>query len=419
MPAASGSALVPSSSILLVSADAAEAQSTAAVLSAAGYTVTVQADPDEAFRTASDHQVVVLDKIAGARSAADLCREIRSTPALASIPVLCIARSEDVEERIGFLEAGADDVVAGVFDPRELEARVEALILRFQRSRDLAPVATAIGATGSDRRRLVVVFSPKGGVGVTTIATNLGMAAAVRKPDSTVIVDLALQFGQVATHLDLPPGQTLADVVRDEQAMEEPELLRTYTSRHDAGLHVLPAPGTPELAAMVTGSHVERILRTLPGTFETIVVDAGSTIDERTLTAFDLAELVVFPICPEIAALKALHSLLDYLNESGSVSAKAMYVLNDTFAKEILKPRDVEGSLGTRLTVQLPYDPFLYLKAVNEGVPVIGGAPRSAQAEAFTKLATEVFGSDSPSATGDPPAHEERRGGLFSGFRRR
>lgn len=410
---------MPSSSILLVGADAAEAQSIAATLTGAGYAVTVQADPDEAFRSAAEHQVVLLDEIAGSRSATDLCREIRGTPALASIPVLCIARSDEVEERIGFLEAGADDVVGRPFDPLELEARVEALILRFQRSRDLTPVPTAIGATGGERRRLVVVFSPKGGTGVTTIATNLGMASALRKPDSTVIVDLALQFGQVATHLDLPPGQTLADVVRDEQALSEPELLRTYTSRHDAGLHVLQAPGTPELASLVTGRHVERILRTLPGTFETIVVDAGSVIDERTLAALDMAELVVFATYAEIAALKSLHSVLDYLSETGSVSAKSMFVLNDMFAKEILKPRDVEGALGTRITAQLPYDPFLYLKAVNEGVPVISGAPRSAPAEAFTKLATEVFGGEKAPSAEATPVHEERKGGLLSGLLRR
>jgi pilus assembly protein CpaE len=265
---------------------------------------------------------------------------------------------------------------------------------------------------------MVAVLSPKGGTGVTTIATNLGMVAAMRKPDSAVIVDLALQFGQVATHLNLPPGQTLADVVREEAAMDEADMLRTFTTRHDSGLHVLAAPGNPELASLVTAKHVERVLKTLPGTFETVVIDAGSTVDERTLAALDAAQLVVFPVYAEIAALKALHSLLDYLSESGSVSAKAMFVLNGVFAKEILRARDVEGSLGMRLEAQLPYDPFLYLKAVNEGVPVVSGAPRSAPAEAFTKLASAVFGAV-PAANPEAPAHEERRSGLFGALRRR
>lgn len=410
---------MPSSSILLVGSDEAATAETSATLTGAGYQVTVIADPGEAFHAAAGHQVLVLDEVAGPRTAADLCREIRATPALAAIPVLCLARSDDVEERIAFLEVGADDVIARPFDPRELEARLEALILRFQRSRDLAPIVSAIGATASERRRLVAVFSPKGGTGVTTIATNLAMVAAQRKPDSAVVVDLHLQFGQVATHLNLTPVQTLADVVRDEQAMEEPELLRTYTARHDAGLHVLAAPGTPEHATLVTEKHVERILKTIRGTFETVVIDAGSAVDPRTLTALDMAEAVIFPVYPEIAALKALHSLIDYLSETGSVSAKAIFVLNSAFAKEILKPRDVEGALGTRIEAILPYDPFLYLKAVNEGVPVVRGAARSAQADAFDKLATAVFGADRAASPTVQPAGEERRGGLFAGLRRR
>ena len=182
---------------------------------------------------------------AGPKSAVEICREIRATPALAAVPVMCVSGSDDVEERIGFLEAGADDVVARPLDARELEARVEALLLRFQRSRDLAPIISPDGLTMHRARRTVAVYSPKGGVGTTTIATNIAIAAVARRPDRVVLVDLALQFGGVATLLNLDPKQTLADVVRDEASLREPELLRTYAMRHDSGLHVLAAPGAP------------------------------------------------------------------------------------------------------------------------------------------------------------------------------
>ena len=110
---------------------------------AVGYTVTTTADADEAINKTPDNHLVILDVVTGPRSAAELCREIRNTATMAAIPVLCIGQSDDVEERIRFLEAGADDVIAKPFDPRELEARVEALLLRFQRSKDLAPVISA------------------------------------------------------------------------------------------------------------------------------------------------------------------------------------------------------------------------------------------------------------------------------------
>ena len=133
---------------------------------------------------------------------------------------MCVSATDDVEERIAFLEAGADDVMARPFDAREMEARVEALLLRFQRSKDLAPIISADGLTLARARRTVAVYSPKGGVGTTTVATNIAIAAVAKRPDRVVLVDFALQFGGVATLLDLDPKQTIADVVRDEIAAE-------------------------------------------------------------------------------------------------------------------------------------------------------------------------------------------------------
>lgn len=407
---------MPASTILLIESDAASGESIAGVLTRVGYTVTTIADADEAFGKVADHQLAIIDVVTGAKSAVDLCREIRSTPALSAIPVLCVGQSDSVEERIQFLEAGADDVMAKPFDARELEARVEALLLRFQRSKDMTAVVSVDGVTVTKKRRTVAIHSPRGGVGTTTIATNVGVVAARERPDKVVLVDLHLQFGQVATHLNLDVKQTLADVARDDAATREPELLRTYAARHDSGLHVLAAPTSPELAELITAEHVDRILTTLLDAYDSVVIDAGSWLDERTMTAFEHAETVVFAVCPEISALKALNSLLEYLNEAGTVAAKSSFVLNNQFAREILKLRDVESALGTKVAIELPYDPFLYLKAVNEGVPIVLGAPRSIAAERFAKLEASVLGVEGivPPALAEP---KKSRG--LGGFLRR
>ena len=404
---------MPASTILLIEADPASGELISGVLSKVGYTVTTIADADEAFPRVIEHQLAIVDVVSGSKSAFDICREIRGTPALARIPVLCVGQSDDVEDRIRFLEAGADDVMAKPFDARELEARVEALLLRFQRSKDIS-VVSSDGITMTKQQRTVAVHSPRGGVGTTTIATNLAMVMARQKPDRVVIVDLHLQFGQVATHLNLDVKQSIADVARDEAAMREPELLRTYATKHDSGLHVLAAPISPELAELVTSQHVDRILTTLLESYDFVVIDAGSWLDERTMTVFEHAETVIFPVCPEIGALKALHGLLDYLNEAGTVAAKSTFVLNNQFAREILRLRDVESALGTQVATELPYDPFLYLKAVNEGVPIVLGAPRSIPAERFEKLAAAAFGNERlvvPEAAA--PKRTSRFGGLI------
>jgi pilus assembly protein CpaE len=406
---------LPASTILLIEADAASGELINGVLSKVGYTVTTIADADEAFGRVAEHQLAIVDVVSGSKSAFDICREIRGTPALARIPVLCVGQSDDVEDRIRFLEAGADDVMAKPFDARELEARVEALLLRFQRSKDMT-VVSPDGLTVSRAQRTVAVHSPRGGVGTTTIATNIAMVMARQRPDRVVLVDMHLQFGQVATHLNLEVKQSIADVARDEAATREPELLRTYATRHDSGLHVLAAPISPELADLVSAEHVDRILTTLLESYDSVVIDGGSWLDERTMTVFEHAETVIFAVCPEISALKAMHGLLDYLNEAGSVAAKSTFVLNNQFAREILKLRDVESALGTRVASELPYDPFLYLKAVNEGVPIVLGAPRSIPAEKFEKLAATAFGLDGISV---PEAAAPKRTSRFGGLIRR
>jgi pilus assembly protein CpaE len=385
---------LPASTILLIEADAASGTLISGVLTGVGYTVETFADANDALPKVAEHQLVIIDVVAGSKTAVDVCREIRSSTSQSAIPVLCVGQSDDVEDRIRFLEAGADDVMAKPFDARELEARVEALLLRFQRSKDMTAVVSADGLTVSRQRRTIVVQSPRGGVGTTTIATNVALVAARQRPDRVVLVDLHLQFGQVATHLNIDVKQSLADVAREDSAMREPELLRTYASRHDSGLHVLAAPTSPEFAELITAAHVGQILTTLLESYDSVVIDAGSWLDERTMTAFEHAETVIFAVCPEIGALKALHGLLEYLNEAGSVASKATFVLNNQFGREILKLRDVESALGTKVAIELPYDPFLYLKAVNEGVPIVLGAPRSPAAERFAKLSSIAFGTD-------------------------
>jgi pilus assembly protein CpaE len=404
---------VPASTIIVIE-NSDTADPLGPILTTAGYTVTRSNDPDDGFAKVAEHQLAIIDLGSGkgATAAFDLCREIRATPSMASVPILCVAATDDVEERISFLEAGADDVVARPFDGREVEARVEALLLRFQRSRELAPVVSADGLTLAKPRRTVAVYSPKGGVGTTTIATNIAVAAAQRKMDRVVLLDLDLQFGSVATHLNLEPKQTLADVVRDTQAMREPELLRAYATRHDSGLHVLAAPPSPETSELISPDHVSHILGTLLEGYDSVVVDAGSLLDERVLRVFEMAETVVLPVHPEMSALKAVHGLLDYLNETGSIGGKSTFVLNNMFAREVLKPRDIESALGTRISSDLPYDPFLYLKAVNEGVPIVLGAPRSPAAERLVKLSATAFGSDGFTVPDEPIERRQRRFGF-------
>lgn len=401
-------------SVLLLASDRLAAEAVSTALAATRHGVTVVADPVELLREAHGYGLVIIDEVPGTTTVDAVILELRALPSGGDLAILCVAHSDDLEERIRLLEAGADDVITRPFDPRELEARVEALGLRFLRSSErVAGTAMPIGdAMG---RRIVSVYSPKGGVGATTIATNLALLAAERHPDRALIIDLDLQFGQVASHLNLKPRQSLLELIRDESALQEPELFRTYAVGHESGLHLLAAPPTPGFASLVTAEQVDAIASRALESFDTVVIDAGTGFDDRTLAIFSRSDTVIVPVLPEIPALNAVHLLVEQLNETGSMGASTMFVLNNLFARDLLRLRDIEAALGASVSADLPYDPFAYLKAVNEGVPVVRSAPKSAAADKLRQLAVAVFGPIE-GANGTVP---ERRGRLLAGLRRR
>jgi pilus assembly protein CpaE len=396
-------------SILVLATDRVAGAALADALAGPDHTLTVVARPEELLAAAHDYGLVILDKVPSGSTMASVIGALRADPASLAVPVLAVAQSADLEERIALLEAGADDVITKPFDRAELNGRVEALALHFRRSQSRAIGGGTIG--GSDGRRVVSLFSPKGGVGTTTIATNLALIAAERHPDKTLIIDLDLSFGQVASHLNLRPKQSLLELVRDDGALQDPVLFRTYTIQHSSGVHVLAAPPTPGFASLVTGEHVELILTRALETYDVVVVDAGASLDDRMLAIFSRSDTVILPVLPEIPALNSVHLLLDQLTETGAVGGTTIFVLNNAFARELLRRTDIETALGARIAADLPYDPITYLKAVNEGVPVVSSAPKSIPAERLRALAGLVFGEDHVVSVPKPAPKDKH--GLF------
>jgi pilus assembly protein CpaE len=396
-------------SILLLAAERAAAQPLATALTQPGHGVTIVTRPDEAVNAAGGYSLLMIDSVPSPATVGDVVTMLRASETTRSTPVLAVAHSGDLDETIALIEQGADEVIAKPFHEQELLARIDALALRSQ---SLASGALrAIGDEG--RHRLVSVFSPKGGVGTTTVATNLAVIAAEARSNQVLLVDLDLSFGQVASHLNLQPKQTILELVRDEAALREAELFRTYAIHHQSGLHVLAAPPSPSFAPLISAEHVEQILARAMEAYEIVVLDAGTALDHRLSHIFSLSETVVVPVLPEIPALNSVHVLLDQLADTGALGGRTVFVLNNAFARDLLKRSDVETALGHRISADLPYDPIAYLKAVNEGNPVVRSAGRSAPAEKLRALAVTVFGGALSAPSGDGEVAKKERRGLF------
>jgi pilus assembly protein CpaE len=377
------------SSILLIGADPDMARPIAGRLQASGHRVR-SAPAETALGDVGDAQLVVLDLGPGPDDAAAFCRRIRATPGLARLLVLAIAQTDDADELVRLLEAGADDVMTKPVDLDELDARVEALVARsvMSRQRHAEPAGPVPSIT---RRRVVACYSPKGGVGTTTIAVNVALAGVGLGQGACALLDLDLQWGDVAAHLDLRPRQSVTELARDSFALADRTAMESYASDDPDGLWVFAGTGRPELEDPLRAEHIASLLNGIRSAYEVTFVDAGSVLDERTLTVLEHADRIIIPVVPEIPALRALHALLEILAEQDGTADRTLFVLNHLVPNETLGTADIERTLGAQVALELPYDPLAFHTAANEGKPVVRGAASGPAAAAMRRLAALVL----------------------------
>jgi pilus assembly protein CpaE len=378
-------------------------------LTAAGYSirsVTTPADAVAAMRGQAP-DLIVAEGLAASGAIASL----RTAGNAGVVPILVVAPARDVEARIAFLEAGADDVIDGIFQRNELEGRVMALLIRANK---VPAELAAHGTTGE----LVAFFSPKGGVGTTTLAVNTAVLLAGGGPppasgsngaapqiaaSRVLLIDLDLQFGQVATHLNLTPRYDVAGLATDDQALADPELARAYVTPHSSGLAILAAPTRPEADFRVTLEDLQRIVELMRPSYDHILVDLGSRLDPRTLWVLEQSDAHVFVLFPEIAALRAMSLLMTFLADSTPLQARTHLVVNHVFPKELLKTRDVENLLRAKPAAEVPYTEVDMIRSVNEGIPLVIARPASPAASAMRRVAQAVIGIEQPRPTAGKP----------------
>jgi pilus assembly protein CpaE len=267
------------------------------------------------------------------------------------------------------MRAGVRDVLS----PHASDADVAAVLARAtglaQARRAAAPAVLVPVPVPAPVRRVVVVASPKGGVGKTTVATNLAVGLATAEPGSTVIVDLDVQFGDVASALALVPQYTLPDTVHGA-ASSDPLVLKTFLTPHPTGLHVLAGSDSPAAGDAVTAAGVAQLLDTLSREFRYVVVDTAPGLSDLTLTALERATDLVLMGSMDVPGVRGLRKELDVLTELDLVPRGRHLVLNFAGSSGGLAMADIEETVGAPLDLVLPRHDAALL-ATNTGVPLL------------------------------------------------
>ncbi len=299
------------------------------------------------------------------------------------ISVVLVA-NEDPEVVIQALRAGVRDVLGPDTDVDTIRIILErASLAAAGRRRGLMPSSSEhqehdLGG------RIVAVMSPKGGVGKTTIATNLAVGLGKTCPMGVVIVDLDLQFGDVASGLLLEPEHTITEAVVGA-ASQDSMVLKTYLSVHAAGIYALCAPRNPIEMDKISGEHVSHLLKQLQQEFQFVVVDTAPGLGEHVLATLELATDAVWVCGMDIPSIRGLRTGMKILSELDLLPERRHVVLNMADRRTGLSLQDVEATIGAPVDVVLPRSRTLPF-STNKGIPLLQDGSRDPATKGLRQL---------------------------------
>ncbi|GAA2159921.1 pilus assembly protein CpaE [Humibacillus xanthopallidus] len=338
----------------------------------------IQAGPriSRALGEDGSHTLVVIGPDIPLESACDLAEQERvDRPELG---VILLRHRLDVNALAQALRSGVREVVQADDLPALADAvrRSEALTVQLAGHNP--------AAAGRDGK-VITIFSAKGGVGKTTLSTNLA-AYLASTGARTLLVDLDLMFGDVAISLQLTPHSSVRDVVAMSGHLDVQGIASVVTTHESSGLHVIAAPPDPADADRVPSHVVVELLRMARTAYDYVLVDTPPSFTEHVLAAFDLSDLTVLIATLDIPAIKNLRIAINTLDTLGEAKDARCIVLNRADTKVGLKPDDVESALKESIAASVP-NSLSVPSSINRGVPIVLDDARGPVAVAIRELA--------------------------------
>jgi pilus assembly protein CpaE len=367
-------------------------------LSVTGSSSRVVTNLEELKRTLSDspdEYAIVIGPTVDLEAAAALADTLRVTRPVVS--VILIRRRVDTSVLAEALRSGMREVV----DERDLTGLGAAVRRALEVWQALSGVS---GKVESSRGQLVTVFSPKGGVGKTTLAVNLAVALSDGGARKVCLVDLDLAFGDVAITLQLFPVRTIADAVHLESGLDFPVLEPLLTEYRDR-LCALVAPVQPDAKDTISPALVGRILDLLKSHFDNVVVDSAPAFDEYVLQAVDESDEMILVTTLDVPTLKNVKVAVETLDLLNFPKARRHLVLNRADDKVGLTQDKVESTLGMSVAAAIPTSNQV-AHATNSGEPIVLAQPKHQVSQAIKKLAVAIAAA-APTVPGSGASAQE------------
>jgi len=350
--------------------------------------------------------VVILGPNLGMEESLDVSRRIQTTQQDVSVILVANALTPDVLQQA--IRSGVRDVLPAAFTGAQMIdtlSRAESLTMQLRGRVGLTP-PTPDGDDITDHK-VITVFSSKGGCGKSFVSSNLAVALAQKSGEPVAMIDLDLQFGDLAIMLQLFPARTIYDAAQNLDRID-PEAMKGYLTPHRGQVFLLAAPLEPGLSETISAEAVAKIIRMMKRLYKYVIIDTPPSFTDHVLAALDESDESVLITSMDVPSIKNLKLSLQTLELLGFGRDRIRLILNRADAKVGLRVQEVEKTLGTRIDVPIPSSREVPL-SINRGTPLILEDPKSPVVSSIMRL-VEIIGAGTPAA---PKVKQQGSGGLF------
>lgn len=292
--------------------------------------------------------------------------------------VLALSDNPSVELIIEVMRAGAKEFVPVPIIKNEFFEAIKKLVTEMNE-----PVK-------KNKCKIISVFSNKGGIGKTSLATNLALELAKITKENIALIDLNFQMGDITTFLDLKPSFNISYMLENLDKINETFLLSTLERYKSTSLYVLADPPYFKQADNIQPRQITRLFDTLKETFSYIIVDAEASFDGKNIAALDNSDLIMLVTVANLPALRNTQRCLELFEKLGYDKEKIKIVVNRYMENDEIKEVDIEKVLSKDIYWKIPNNYFAIMSAINKGIPVSDVNDTTNVSQCYKKLAQQI-----------------------------
>lgn len=311
--------------------------------------------------------IILLDYAFQARNFFELVDKIASEYPMCAVVVILPEQEVINSERV--ILSGARAFLIFPYKQDILVNTIKRVMELMERSQSITMPAVVKEPTEKPKNTFTV-FSPKGGAGTTTVATNLAISLHKQLKEDVLLIDGKHLFGHVSLCLNLRTGNSITDLITHAGTLD-PRLIKQVVVRHVSGVYVLPSPSSITEAQGIRPEDLYKVVKALQYVFPNIIVDGGNNLNENTVTYMDLSERILLVLNPDLASLRDVRQFIEVAKTLSYPPQKTLLILNLIGRKADVKREEIEQILNMKIFGRVPADENLALTCLNEGVPIV------------------------------------------------